>query len=54
MAAALIFPADLDLCSAQLLKLLTWLQENHRDLYPEALSLIDATREEFEQRVKQG
>ncbi len=54
MAAALIFQADLDLCSAQLARLTAWLKEEHADLYPQALNLIEATREEFERRVQTG
>jgi hypothetical protein len=54
MAAAVIFQADLDLCTAQLARLLSWLQQNHPNLYPEAVQLVDATREEFERRVQRG
>ncbi len=51
MAAAVIFQADLDLCSAQLARLLSWMKEEHPDLYPAALDLVAGTREEFERRV---
>jgi hypothetical protein len=54
MAAAVIFQADLDLCTAQLARLLSWLKQNHPNLYPEAVQLVDATREEFERRVQRG
>lgn len=54
MAAALIFQADLDLCSAQLARLTAWLRAEHTDLYPQALNLMEATREEFERRVQIG
>lgn len=54
MAAALIFQADLDLCSAQLARILAWLKEEHHELYAEALDLVGHTRQEFEQRVREG
>ncbi len=54
MATAIIFQADLDLCTAQLARLLTWLKETHPDHYPEALDLVESTRTEFEQRVQNG
>lgn len=54
MAAAVIFQADLDLCAAQLARVLSWLKQNHPQLYPEAVQLVDATREEFERRVQNG
>ncbi|MDX2272024.1 MAG: hypothetical protein NW237_08750 [Cyanobacteriota bacterium] len=54
MAAALIFQADLDLCSAQLARLLAWLKEQHHQIYPDALALVNQTREEFERRVQNG
>lgn len=54
MAAAVIFQADLDLCAAQLARLLSWLKQNYPQLYPEAVQLVDATREEFERRVQRG
>jgi hypothetical protein len=54
MAAAVIFQADLDLCAAQLARVLSWLKQNHPELYPEAVQLVDATREEFERRVQNG
>lgn len=54
MAAAVIFQADLDLCAAQLARILAWLNQDHPELYSEALDLLGATREEFEHRVRQG
>ncbi len=54
MAAFVILRADFDLMSAQLARLLTWLEVNHPDLHPEAVALAEATRQEFEQRVQQG
>lgn len=54
MAAAVIFQADLDLCAAQLARILAWLKQDHPELYSEALDLVGATREEFEQRVREG
>ncbi|MEN9221268.1 MAG: hypothetical protein Q6M04_02405 [Thermostichus sp. BF3_bins_97] len=54
MAAAVIFQADLDLCAAQLARLLSWLKQNHPEAYPEAVQLVDATRDEFERRVQNG
>lgn len=53
MAAAVIFQTDLDLCSAQLSRLLAWLKDAHAELYPEALDLVEATRQEFENRINQ-
>jgi len=54
MAAAIIFQTDLDLCTAQLARILSWLKETQPDLYPQALELVATTRVEFEQRVQQG
>ncbi|GAB4216831.1 MAG: hypothetical protein OHK0012_19900 [Synechococcales cyanobacterium] len=54
MAAAIIFQADLDLCTAQIARVLSWLKETQPDLYPQALSLVESTREEFEHRVRLG
>jgi hypothetical protein len=54
MAAAVIFQADLDLCSAQLSRLLGWIKESHPEIYPDALALVEGTRAEFEQRVQNG
>lgn len=54
IAAAVIFQADLDLCSAQLSRLLTWLKEIHPQVYPDALDLVESTRQEFERRVQNG
>ncbi len=54
MAAAVIFQTDLDLCAAQLARILSWLKETQPDLYPQALELVATTRAEFEQRIQQG
>ncbi|NJK62153.1 MAG: hypothetical protein HC921_05220 [Synechococcaceae cyanobacterium SM2_3_1] len=54
MAAALIFEADLDLCSAQMARLTAWLREEYADLYPQVLNLMEASRKEFERRVHIG
>ncbi|NJL97814.1 MAG: hypothetical protein HC924_02790 [Synechococcaceae cyanobacterium SM2_3_2] len=54
MAAAIIFQADLDLCTAQLARLLAWLKETQPEHYPDALALVESTRTEFEQRVQNG
>ena len=51
MAAASIFQADLDLRNAQFTRLIAWLKESHADLYPEALAIAEAVRQEFEKRV---
>jgi len=40
--------------NAQLSRLLAWLQEVHPEVYPDALTLTEQTREEFEQRVRQS
>lgn len=53
MAAATIFQADLELRNAQLTRLLGWLKQTQGDLYPEALAIVEQTREEFERRVRQ-
>lgn len=52
MATAAIFQTDLELRNAQLSRLLAWLKQDHAAVYSEALSLVEATREEFEQRVR--
>jgi hypothetical protein len=54
MATAIIFQADLDLRNAQVSRLAAWLKQEHPEVYPDALSLIEATREEFEKRVRMG
>ncbi|WP_035987769.1 hypothetical protein [Leptolyngbya sp. KIOST-1] len=51
MATASIFQADLELRNAQFSRLLAWLKEAHADLYPDAIALAEAVRQEFEQRV---
>ncbi|MGG6297009.1 hypothetical protein ACQ4M4_21650 [Leptolyngbya sp. AN02str] len=53
MAIATIFQADLELRNAQLTRLIGWLQQTHPNVYTEALALLDQTRHEFEQRVRQ-
>ena len=54
MAVAAIFQADLELRNAQLSHLLSWLKENYPDVHSQGLDLVEKTREEFEQRVKEG
>ncbi len=54
MATSIIFQADLDLRNAQISRLAGWLKQEHPEVYREALSLIESTREEFEKRVRQG
>ncbi len=54
MATAAIFQTDLELRNAQLTRLLGWLKQEHSDTYPEALALLESTREEFERRVQIG
>jgi hypothetical protein len=51
LATASIFQADLELRNAQFSRLLAWLKESHPRLYPEALELSEAVRQEFEKRV---
>lgn len=53
MAMTSIFQADLDLRNAQLSSLLNWLQAQHPAIYPEALTLVERIRVEFENRVRQ-
>jgi hypothetical protein len=53
MATAAIFQADLELRNAQLTRLLNWLQIEHNEIYNSALELLEATREEFERRVRE-
>jgi hypothetical protein len=53
MATAAIFQTDLELRNIQLARLLAWLKQEHPEVYPEALMLMEKTREEFEQRVKE-
>lgn len=52
MATAAIFQADLELRNAQMARLLSWLKQEHTDIYEEAVALMESTREEFEQRVR--
>ncbi|MBE9136299.1 hypothetical protein IQ254_03625 [Nodosilinea sp. LEGE 07088] len=51
MATASIFQADLELRNVQFSRLLAWLKEAHADIYPEALVIAEAVRQEFEKRV---
>jgi hypothetical protein len=51
MATASIFQADLELRNAQFTRLIAWLKETHAEIYPEALAIAEAVRQEFEQRV---
>jgi hypothetical protein len=53
MATAIIFQTDLELRNAQLARLLSWLKQSHSTVYPEALALVESTREEFERRVQE-
>lgn len=53
MAVATIFQADLELRNAQINRLLAWLKAEHGDLYPQALTLVEGTRAEFERRVQE-
>lgn len=51
MATATIFQADLDLRNAQFSRLLAWLKDNHSDVYPQALEIVEGVRQEFERRL---
>lgn len=51
MATASIFQADLELRNAQFSRLIAWLKESHADVYPEAIAIAEAVRQEFEKRV---
>lgn len=53
MATAVIFQTDLELRNAQLSRLLSWLKQEHSQIYQEAIELTNATREEFERRVQE-
>lgn len=53
MATAAIFQTDLELRNAQLIRLLSWLRQNHQTVYSQAVVLLEDTREEFERRVKE-
>lgn len=52
MASSIIFQADLDLASAQLLSLVSWLKEKEPEIYKEALTILETTAREFERRVQ--
>lgn len=52
MATAAIFQTDLELRNAQMSHLLSWLKQEHSDIYPQAVALVESTREEFERRVR--
>lgn len=52
MATAAIFQADLELRNAQMSRLLNWLKQTHDEIYPEALTVVESTRQEFERRVQ--
>ncbi|MBD2209412.1 hypothetical protein H6G64_11260 [Calothrix sp. FACHB-156] len=54
MATSIIFQTDLDLRNAQIASLLTWLQQEHNDIYSAAVDVVESTREQFEQRVQRG
>ena len=54
MAASIIFQTDLDLRNAQLSRLLAWLKQEHGNVYPGALEIVEKTRVEFEKRVIAG
>jgi hypothetical protein len=53
MATAAIFQTDLELRNIQLARLVAWLKQEHPEVYQEALTLIEKTREEFEQRINE-
>ncbi|MGF1498939.1 MAG: hypothetical protein ACFB8W_19250 [Elainellaceae cyanobacterium] len=53
LAMATIFQADLELRNAQLVSLLSWIKQNHGDLYDAATAVVETTREEFEKRISQ-
>lgn len=54
LAASIIFQTDLDLRNAQLSRLLAWLKQEHSNIYPLALEIVEKTRAEFEHRVIEG
>ncbi|MBD2438951.1 hypothetical protein [Nostoc sp. FACHB-110] len=54
MATSIIFQTDLDLRNAQIASLLGWLKQEHENIYPACLSIVEKTREEFENRVQAG
>jgi hypothetical protein len=53
MATAAIFQTDLELRNAQLSRLLSWLKQEHDEIYQIALTLVESTRTEFERRVQE-
>lgn len=53
MATSAIFQADLELRNAQLSQLLSWLKQEHTDVYEGAIALVEGTRAEFEKRIRQ-
>ncbi|MEC4819760.1 MAG: hypothetical protein SAK29_41805 [Scytonema sp. PMC 1069.18] len=54
VAASIIFQTDLDLRNAQISGLLAWLKQEHEDIYSSALTIVEKTRIDFENRVQQG
>ncbi|MEB3294660.1 MAG: hypothetical protein VKJ24_16005 [Synechococcales bacterium] len=54
MAIATVFQADLELRNAQLACILTWLQQEHPEISAQANTLVEKTREEFENRIAIG
>ena len=54
MATSIIFQTDLDLRNAQLANLLGWLKEEHHDIYPLALAVVEKTCSDFERQVQEG
>ncbi|MDX2096901.1 MAG: hypothetical protein SFW36_03925 [Leptolyngbyaceae cyanobacterium bins.59] len=54
LATTTIFQADLDLRNAQMSRLLAWLKQEQPTVYPQALALVESTREEFENRVQRS
>ncbi|MBD2663698.1 hypothetical protein B6N60_01422 [Richelia sinica FACHB-800] len=54
IATSIIFQTDLDLRNAQIARLLSWLKEEHNDIYASALDIVEKTCTEFERRVKDG
>ncbi|MBE9257188.1 MULTISPECIES: hypothetical protein [Aphanizomenonaceae] len=54
MATSIIFQTDLDLRNAQMANLLGWLKEEHQDIYPFALAVVEKTCSDFERQVQEG
>ncbi len=54
MAVMTITRADVDLLSAQLSRLLAWIEQEHPAVHQGALDLVAQTREEFERRIHNG